>query len=147
MKIVQQPDVSGQELSKRFYLPGLRLRDDCPECGASVEREHAPYDYVSYPSGGVSTHSVYFTCPTCEHEWGAEYTLTITATASAPAPLTQEQKDAVLRYVLDPGCVKGFCEGLEGDTLALFPDLDERWPEYRRALEEFIEQEREKVGR
>lgn len=59
--------------------------------------------------------------------------------------LTQEQKNAMLRYILTPGSVKGFIEGLDGEDLKLFPDFDQNCSAYWRALENFIQDERDKL--
>jgi hypothetical protein len=81
MKILQQPDISGQELSKRFYVPGLIFEAECPECDTVNVREYGKHDYVSYPSGGDGVESVYLCCSNCDHDWEESYVLRISATA------------------------------------------------------------------
>lgn len=51
---------------KHFYLPGVRLSDECPNCGKTTEINLAE-DCLSYPRIGEPT-PVYFRCG-CGQEW------------------------------------------------------------------------------
>lgn len=60
---------------KRFYLPGLDVRVECPNCKRTVE---VPGDghYLSYPPANAPfTHTVW--CSDCEHEWPIKLLLTV----------------------------------------------------------------------
>lgn len=41
----------GEMDEKRFYLPGVVVRDACPKCGAAYERDYVG-SYLSYPTAG-----------------------------------------------------------------------------------------------
>jgi hypothetical protein len=65
MRIIGKPEPQRLEI-KRFYVTGLALSDDCPNCGKAVKID-LEEDYISYPSIGRPT-PVHFYCP-CDTEW------------------------------------------------------------------------------
>jgi hypothetical protein len=68
---------AGTELDvKRFYLPGARVVDDCPECGAEVTRDMGK-NYLSHPKLGVPA-DVHMYCDECEHEWDVGIVVEVT---------------------------------------------------------------------
>jgi hypothetical protein len=52
---------------KRFHLPGIVIRDDCPKCKRPIERDYESH-YFSYPKVGERL-QVYFWCEDCDAEW------------------------------------------------------------------------------
>jgi len=57
---------SGGTGDKRFYIPGVVLKDNCPKCKKEVELDMA-VRYLSYPSIG-GKEKVHFYC--CEDDGG-----------------------------------------------------------------------------
>jgi len=68
--------ISGKIDVKRFYMPGLLIRDDCPSCGAS-EMKDMSHQYVSYPNIGAKILFGFY-CDECEHEWEKNIIINIT---------------------------------------------------------------------
>lgn len=52
---------------KRFYMPGVKLESDCPECKTKNKQDMGD-DYVSYPSFNTEF-GFGFYCHECNHEW------------------------------------------------------------------------------
>ena len=69
--------VKGPSETKRFYMPGLKIYDNCPECGIENVWDGAE-DYISYPPIG-QPFKFNFYC-FCNTEWQRmiviDYTLT-----------------------------------------------------------------------
>lgn len=58
------PDESGV---KRFYMPGLSIKDNCPNCNTEYKSDLKEH-YISYPNFNKKTnYSLY--CNNCNHEW------------------------------------------------------------------------------
>lgn len=52
---------------KRFYLPGVVLKERCPSCGAEALDDLGDR-YLSYPTANVDfDHGMW--CKDCGHEW------------------------------------------------------------------------------
>lgn len=67
---------SGQELEKRFYLPGLMLEGECPSCAKAWTHDFAKY-YLSYPVVGAPE-VVHVSCAECAHEWEVRVIVRVT---------------------------------------------------------------------
>ena len=63
---------------KRFYIPGVVLKEKCPKCGKVVEKDLHHDEYLSYPEVGINNIDFYHDDEDCEHEWTVPYTLKIT---------------------------------------------------------------------
>jgi len=59
-EIIGVPTVGKEIDVKRFYIPGVTVRAECPECGA-VHESDLGVDYLSYPELG-KPEPVYFIC-------------------------------------------------------------------------------------
>ena len=57
----------GVELGKRFYMPGVTVKQPCPNCGAAWECDMGDR-YLSYPVVG-ETVKLSAGCGECDHEW------------------------------------------------------------------------------
>ena len=55
------------DLDKRFYIPGIILRDTCPHCQAPYVRDFSDH-YLSYPTTGKPVELTGY-CGECEGEW------------------------------------------------------------------------------
>lgn len=64
-----------EEMGKRFYLPGLVFKDNCPQCNESVKWDGAD-DYISHPIVGSSTEFNWY-CPECDTEWDRDILITL----------------------------------------------------------------------
>lgn len=53
--------------TKRLYLPGIKLKSLCPNCGESSERD-MENGYLEYPKVGEIIEK-YFCCDDCNEEW------------------------------------------------------------------------------
>ena len=53
--------------TKRFYLPGIKLKSLCPNCGDEIERD-MENGYLEYPKVGKVIEK-YFYCDDCNEEW------------------------------------------------------------------------------
>ena len=52
---------------KRFYIPGLKLVDNCPNCGKIRTVDFKNY-CIDYPiANGIN--KVYMGCDECNHDW------------------------------------------------------------------------------
>lgn len=60
---------------KRFYLPGIVLRDDCPKCGAECVHDFGKW-YLSYPQANEAFLEGLY-CRACSHEWKVELILVV----------------------------------------------------------------------
>lgn len=60
---------------KRFYVPGVIVGAECPECGEEVETDLGS-EYLSYPSLNA-IEIVHLTCPACEEERDLEITIEV----------------------------------------------------------------------
>lgn len=65
MRVIGQPKGDlGEELDiKRFYIPGVILEVDCPQCGQTLQQD-LEHDYLSFPSLD-KPETVYFYCDEC----------------------------------------------------------------------------------
>lgn len=72
----------GETREKRFYLPGVVVRDACPACGAQYERDYG-HGYLSYPTAG-EPFDLKLYCGECEHEWERRVRLDIALVAVTP---------------------------------------------------------------
>lgn len=70
MRIVGKCKGGGDtELGKRFCVPGIRIKDKCPKCGAKWEMDLGD-DYLSYPRIGAPYQiSGYCSDDACQTEW------------------------------------------------------------------------------
>lgn len=78
LRVVGSPEQI--ELDKRFYVPGVELESDCPECGETRRRSLAR-NYLSYPKTGVPQVEG-FNCSN-GHEWEARVVVRVVL---EPAP-------------------------------------------------------------
>lgn len=60
-KVIAETDV------KRFYLPGIKLIHQCPEC-EEEQIWNGSSDYLSYPYIGKPIDFDFY-CQHCDHEW------------------------------------------------------------------------------
>lgn len=58
---------NGVELDKRFYVPGLELTSECPECETKATLSVVD-EYLNYAVLGRDL-EVYFNCYDCDREW------------------------------------------------------------------------------
>lgn len=75
MKIEGQ--VKGQSETKRFYLPGIKVSDECPKCGETNIWDGSD-EYISYPLFGTPFEFNF--CCACEAEWSKLVTLNLALT-------------------------------------------------------------------
>jgi hypothetical protein len=80
--------VAGTEMAKRFDLPGLKLEEDCPECGNHVVKDFK--DALSYPIVG-QPEQVYLYCNECEHEWPVSIIIDIAVSLVDPKKEIQDR--------------------------------------------------------
>lgn len=59
---------------KRFYLPGITVSDDCPNCGKTVIND-MDNEYFAYPRIGKPI-PLHFWCG-CDEEWDVMVTLEV----------------------------------------------------------------------
>jgi len=66
----------GEKLEiKRFYLPGITLKDKCPKCGAEFIDDLGS-SHLSYPIVGKEFNYDFY-CEECYHEWSQPIILNI----------------------------------------------------------------------
>lgn len=75
MKI--QGEVKGPSETKRFYLPGIKVSDQCPKCG-ETNCWNGNDEYISYPPFGTPFELDF--CCACEAEWVKVVMLNLTLT-------------------------------------------------------------------
>ncbi|TXH09226.1 MAG: hypothetical protein E6R04_08885 [Spirochaetes bacterium] len=68
LEIVSQPGSFELDV-KRFYIPGLVFKCQCPVCGLVVHKDMKD-DYFSYPEANDSV-VVWFYCVECDKNWYA----------------------------------------------------------------------------
>lgn len=63
---------------KRFYLPGMKISAECPECGETVTK-NMKYEYFGYPAVNMfQDYIFYHECSKSEsgdYEWKEEFML------------------------------------------------------------------------
>ena len=83
VEITQNFDAKGDEMQKRFYIPGVTLKSVCPECGKEVvddlgeqylsyPKVNEPFDYTFYHEQQPEEEGKYW----C-HEWTEKIVLRI----------------------------------------------------------------------
>jgi len=72
-KIVGDSDESIDIDVKRFYMEGVEIHDECPECKTVAIRDLGQ-QYLSFPSTN-STMSEGMYCEPCGHEWDVDVVL------------------------------------------------------------------------
>lgn len=60
---------------KRFYLPGIKVKSECPNCNAEEVWDGNDW-YLSYPTPGKPD-TVHFYCEDCDEEWYLDVVLDI----------------------------------------------------------------------
>ncbi len=68
--------ISGTLDVKRFYLPGVTIKDNCPKCGVELIKDFSNGEYLSYPTAG-KPEKIHFWCEECDEEWSGEVILDI----------------------------------------------------------------------
>ncbi len=63
---------------KRFYVPGVVIECDCPNCKKPVKHDFGS-EYLSDPTANA-TNKVHMYCPECSHEWELKVRLDVTLT-------------------------------------------------------------------
>jgi predicted RNA-binding Zn-ribbon protein involved in translation (DUF1610 family) len=61
---------------KRFYIPGVIIQDNCPNCGVETRYDMGGLHYLSHP---IANKPMQFTmyCNECDHEWSIKIILRI----------------------------------------------------------------------
>jgi len=67
---------------KRFYLPGVVIKDVCPKCGAPWEHDFGSR-YLSYPTVGARVNAGGY-CQECDHEWEVMVVLKVSVELADP---------------------------------------------------------------
>jgi hypothetical protein len=81
------------ELSiKRFYVPGITVEADCPECGKKVLWE-GDSQYLSYPAVG-SPDLLHMACFECGHGWSVDIVLEVGIRLAKPADYAADDNTA-----------------------------------------------------
>jgi len=71
-------EISGQSEEKRFYLPGLKVEDECPNC-KKLHTWDGDHDYISYPIfGDKASVDFHFYCEDCDKNWDVKGSIGIT---------------------------------------------------------------------
>lgn len=70
--------ISGTSQEKRFYLPGVKVEDECPDCKKTVKWD-GDTNYLSYPIlGDDAKVDFHFYCGECDKEWEIGGSISIT---------------------------------------------------------------------
>jgi len=71
-------EMSGEADVKRFYMPGLKIEDECPDCKKTIHWD-GERDYISYPViGGDTSVNFNFYCDACNKNWNVKGSLSLT---------------------------------------------------------------------
>ena len=69
----------GKVNENRFYVPGVTLYSDCPECGLTCEKDMDGDHYLSYPPVNKEfEYGFYCQNEDCQHEWKEKVILRVT---------------------------------------------------------------------
>lgn len=74
----KEDDPVGKHIDKRLYVPGVKLKSECPECGEPWRLDLTKEYVVQYPENG-RPYEVWAECSQ-DHEWMAgkmRYVLTV----------------------------------------------------------------------
>lgn len=86
LEIISQPGSFELDV-KRFYIPGLVFKSQCPVCGLVVHKDMED-DYVSYPKTNTPIEITAY-CPECEDHWVAGHIL-LKVVVELAEPQTEE---------------------------------------------------------
>jgi hypothetical protein len=76
VKVTVEGEVQGQLDVKRFQLPGLTVRGECPECSKPFALDLKSH-YLSYPTVGTPV-TVHTCCEHCDREFAFDVTVRLT---------------------------------------------------------------------
>ena len=81
--MIVEGHVEGEISIKRMYLPGVTLKDTCPQCGYGVVHDMTSEYVTCYPVIGKPFNYTWC-CGECENEWEVEVQLDIKLTVVTP---------------------------------------------------------------
>jgi hypothetical protein len=73
---------AGTEIEvKRFYLPGVKIQDECRKCGTTVVRNYET-QYLNYPTANEAFDETLY-CEHCDREWDVKLILNVSLEAAS----------------------------------------------------------------